>query len=55
MLFADELRDPKGIPAGAKKRPSKKALEGAVQLIEALSTEWDPEAHKDRYRAACAT
>jgi DNA end-binding protein Ku len=50
MLFADEIRSSKGIPAGAKKQPSKKALEGAVQLIEALSADWDPDEHKDRYR-----
>ena len=50
MLFADETRDPKDVPAGSSKRPPKKALEGAVQLIEALSQEWDPEEHKDRYR-----
>jgi DNA end-binding protein Ku len=50
MLFADELRDTKGIPAGGKKRPRKKELESAVQLIEALSTDWEPEDYKDRYR-----
>jgi len=50
MLFADEIRDDKGIPAGSAKRPKKKALEGAVQLIEALSTDWDPDEYKDRYR-----
>jgi len=49
MLFHDELRPTKPIPGGAKK-PSKKQVDHAVALIEALSTDWDPESYEDCYR-----
>lgn len=49
MLFDDEVRPTKDIPTGGKK-PSKKQLDGAVAIIEALSTEWDPERYEDCYR-----
>jgi DNA end-binding protein Ku len=49
MLFHDEVRPTKGIPTGGKK-PSKKQLDGAVAIIEELSTNWDPERYKDCYR-----
>jgi DNA end-binding protein Ku len=49
MLFADEIRDAADLPTGGRK-PSKKQLEGAVKLIDALSEPWDPGAYEDRYR-----
>lgn len=49
MRFADEVRDPAEIPAGGRK-PRKKALEGAIAIIEELSTEWNPESYDDCYR-----
>lgn len=49
MLFHDEVRPTKGVPAGGKK-PSKKQLEHAVAIIEELSTGWDPERYEDCYR-----
>src|SRR4051794_39792034 len=49
MLFADELRPTKDVPAGGRK-PKKAELDGAVELIEALSLDWEPEAYEDRYR-----
>jgi DNA end-binding protein Ku len=49
MLFHDEVRPTKPIPTGGKK-PAKKALDHAIALIEALSTEWDPESYEDCYR-----
>jgi DNA end-binding protein Ku len=49
MLFHDEVRDPKGVPAGGKK-PTRRALENAVSVIEELSTEWDPDGYTDCYR-----
>ncbi|MFL5824079.1 MAG: Ku protein [Solirubrobacteraceae bacterium] len=49
MLFHDEVRPTRGIPTGGKK-PSKKQLEGAVAIIEELSTEWEPERYTDCYR-----
>ena len=52
MLFADEVRPPKGVDAATGKahRPTPKQLNAAVSVIEALSVEWDPDKHKDRYR-----
>jgi DNA end-binding protein Ku len=49
MLFHDEVRPTKPIPTGGKK-PAKKQLDQAVALIEALSTDWDPESYDDCYR-----
>jgi DNA end-binding protein Ku len=49
MLFDDEVRPTKGIPTGGKK-PAKKQLEGAVAIIQELSTDWKPEGYKDCYR-----
>jgi DNA end-binding protein Ku len=50
MLFGDEVRPTKGIGTGARK-PAGRQLASAVELIEALSTEWDPGDWEDRYRA----
>jgi DNA end-binding protein Ku len=50
MLFHDEIRPTKPIPAGGKKKPAKKQLDQAISLIEALSTDWDPERYEDCYR-----
>jgi DNA end-binding protein Ku len=50
MLFGDEVRPTKGIDTGGKK-PSRKQLDHAVALIDALSTDWDPSAYRDCYRA----
>ena len=49
MLFHDEVRPAKGIPTGGRK-PSKKQLDGAVAIIEELSTDWNPESYTDCYR-----
>ena len=49
MLFHDEVRPTKPIPTGGKK-PSKKQLDQALALIEALGTDWRPEDHEDCYR-----
>jgi DNA end-binding protein Ku len=49
MRFGDEVRPTTGIDTGGKK-PAKAQLEHAVKLIEALSTDWDPQGWKDRYR-----
>jgi DNA end-binding protein Ku len=50
MRWGDEIRPTKGIDTGGKK-PAKAQLDQAVALIEALSTEWEPEAWEDRHRA----
>jgi DNA end-binding protein Ku len=49
MLFHDEARPAKDIPAGGKK-PTKKQLDGAIELIEALAADWSPDDYEDRYR-----
>jgi DNA end-binding protein Ku len=53
MLFADEIRDTKGIDTAQQKtsKPKPAELKAAVAVIEALSCEWDPDSYKDRYRA----
>jgi DNA end-binding protein Ku len=52
MLFHDEVRPTKGIAPSKSKRtaPSKKEVDQAVRLIEALSEEFDPSAYRDRHR-----
>jgi DNA end-binding protein Ku len=52
MRFADEVRPAKDVEAATQKshKPSAKQLEAAVAVIENLSTEWDPDAHRDCYR-----
>jgi len=50
LRFADEVRPTKDV-AGAKGKPAKAELDGALALIEALSCPWDPTDYEDRYRA----
>jgi DNA end-binding protein Ku len=52
MRFHDEVRSPKDVPSATGKRtkPTKKELDTAVALIEAMGEEWDPSRHEDRYR-----
>jgi DNA end-binding protein Ku len=50
LRFHDEIRPTKGIPTPTKKdKPSKKEVDGAVALIEALACPWDPDRYEDRY------
>jgi DNA end-binding protein Ku len=49
MLFADEVRSAKQV-ATAGKKPTKKALDNAVAIVQELATEWKPESYKDCYR-----
>jgi DNA end-binding protein Ku len=53
MLFADEVRPTKDVDAASGKahKPTRKQLDAAVAVIEALACDWDPDRHKDRYRA----
>jgi DNA end-binding protein Ku len=50
MRWGDEIRSTKGIDTGGKK-PAKAQLDQAIALIEALGTDWEPEAWDDRHRA----
>ena len=53
MLFADEVRPTKDIDNAGQKshKPTAKQLDAAVAVIEELSSDWEPEKYKDRYRA----
>jgi DNA end-binding protein Ku len=49
MLFHYEIRSSDAIETGGKK-PTRKALENALAIVEELSTDWDPESYTDCYR-----
>jgi DNA end-binding protein Ku len=49
LLFHDEVRPAKGIAPGGRK-PTKKKVDQAVAVIDALSADWDPERYDDCYR-----
>src|SRR5215216_7252514 len=51
MAFADEIRptDPVRDLVGDAKAP-KKEVDAAVELIEAMSADWEPEQYEDRHR-----
>jgi DNA end-binding protein Ku len=57
MYFADEIRKPKDVVDNlpAQRKPPKKELTTAVQLIEQLSTPWKPEQYHDTYRERVLT
>ncbi|MBI5106881.1 MAG: Ku protein [Solirubrobacterales bacterium] len=48
MRFAADVRDPKNVDGGGRK-PTRTQLDSAVELIEALTVDWDPSAYEDRY------
>jgi len=52
MLFADEVRPAKDVDGATQKahKPAAKELSAAIAVVEELSTEWDPDKHKDQYR-----
>src|SRR4051794_30199382 len=54
LLFGDEVIEPDkldGLPEGSgKKKTSKRELEMAQQLIESLTSEFDPDKYRDEYR-----
>ena len=52
MRFHDEVRPAKNVPSadGKSAKPSKKELDAAVDLIEALGADWKPDKWDDEYR-----
>jgi DNA end-binding protein Ku len=52
MLFHDEVRPARAIapPQAKKTAPSRKEVDQAVALIEALSEDFDPSSYRDRHR-----
>jgi DNA end-binding protein Ku len=50
MYFADEVRDPRQeLDLPSRKKFAGKELDTAVQLIEAMSIDWNPGSYKDSY------
>jgi DNA end-binding protein Ku len=49
LLFHDEVRPAKGIAPGGRK-PTKKKVDQAAAVIDALSADWDPDRYDDCYR-----
>jgi DNA end-binding protein Ku len=49
LRFHDEVRPTDEIAPGGRK-PAKSKIDGAVAVIESLSTEWEPERYTDCYR-----
>jgi DNA end-binding protein Ku len=51
MLFHDEVRPTKGVPApSGKSKPPKKQLDNALALIDALSCPWEPSRYDDEFQ-----
>jgi DNA end-binding protein Ku len=52
MRFHDEVRPAERVPVGGGKSaaPSRKEVDAAVSLIEAMAADWDPTKHDDQYR-----
>jgi DNA end-binding protein Ku len=54
LNFADEIVDPDGldeIPAADDVKATKREIDIAKQLVDSLSSEWDPSQYEDSYRA----
>jgi DNA end-binding protein Ku len=52
LYFADEIRDPKELNIPKRVSVGARELKIAQQLIDSLTTEWDPKRYTDTYRAA---
>ena len=50
LFYADEVRDAKEVWAPLVQEPSERELGMARNLIDALSGDWDPSRHRDKYR-----
>jgi DNA end-binding protein Ku len=52
LYFADEIRDTKALDVPKRVKVGTRELKIAQQLIDSLTTDWDPKRYKDTYRAA---
>jgi len=52
LYFADEIRDSKDLKIPRRVSVGSRELKIAMQLIDSLTSEWDPKRYKDTYRAA---
>jgi DNA end-binding protein Ku len=51
LYWADEIRDTKELDLPKGVRVGDREMKIALQLIDSLTTEWDPKRYKDTYRA----
>jgi DNA end-binding protein Ku len=51
LYFADEIRDTKDLDLPKGVKVGDREMKIALQLIDSLTTEWDPKRYKDTYRA----
>ncbi|HEX7167806.1 MAG TPA: Ku protein, partial [Acidimicrobiales bacterium] len=52
MFFPDEVRDPKALDVPGKIQLSDREKKVAKQLVESLTSSWDPSQYHDTYREA---
>jgi DNA end-binding protein Ku len=50
MWFPDEVRDPKDLDVPGKVKLTPKELKAAQQLIDSLTSDWEPKRYHDTYR-----
>lgn len=50
MRFHAELRPADDVDTGGARKPTAAKLKAAVDLIDAMSVDWDPERYEDRHR-----
>jgi len=50
MYFPDEVRDPGDLEVPGKVKVPERELKAAIQLIDSLTSTWDPKRYKDTYR-----
>jgi DNA end-binding protein Ku len=54
LLFANEIRDPRGIgavPSGRGSAPSRREVDGALRVIERMTRDFDPSRYEDCHRS----
>ncbi len=51
LYFADEIRDTKDLKIPKRASVGTRELKIAMQLVDSLTTEWNPKKYKDTYRA----
>jgi DNA end-binding protein Ku len=52
MHFAQEVLEPSALNSGSDRNVSPQELKMATALIDAMTTDWDPEKYKDQYQTA---
>ena len=52
MHFAQEVLEPSALNSGSVRNVSPQELKMATALIDAMTTDWDPDKYKDQYQTA---